>query len=184
MVLVLHGEPSDIQKIYNIHLVKDSYVTYRMSTDCGMIFFCTIIPAGSSNAEIICVDLDKEACTTCIVPRSLHSNWKEVKFVMWNDKPSLLSVVKERLYIRVLEDYKKQKWGIINIKISLPRSKKCTDMKAFKVLVYCIGGKDVLIYTDRTIWFEYKVISNTWFEKTFPEVLTFQLQETFVILKG
>lgn len=139
----------DIRKFNNIRLMKDNYFTCGMSTDCGMIYFSTIVPAGSNNAEIICVDLDKEACTTCTVPRSLHSNWKEVTFMMWNDKPSLLSVVKERINIRVLEDYKKQIWGAADIIISLPRSKKCPDIKAFKVRAYGIGGKGVLIYTDK-----------------------------------
>ncbi|XP_074383413.1 F-box protein At1g30790-like [Apium graveolens] len=179
----------NIKKFYDIRTrlmnMKDDYFTFRMSTDRGMIYFCTIVPAGSSNAEIICVDLEKEVCTTCTVPQSLHSNWNEVIFMMWNDKPSLLAVVKETIYIRVLEDYKKQKWGAANIIVSLPRSKKCPDMKAFKVQVYRIGGKDVLIYADKTIGYEYKIASDTWFEiKTAFEVLTFELQETFVILKG
>lgn len=79
---------------------------------------------GSSNSEIICFDLEKEVCISVTVPRNFFSEWWDVKFIIWDGKPSLVYFVEEELNVWVLEDYEKQKWADCKIVISMPFLKK------------------------------------------------------------
>ncbi|KAK1357579.1 hypothetical protein POM88_050835 [Heracleum sosnowskyi] len=108
-----------ISDFYNLtrQETESFYVKRPVISTKGIAYLCRICKAGLSNAEIICIDINKEVSTTYIAPRNFFSDWENVKFMLWNDMSSVLGFVEESIVVWVLEDHKNQKWSDIKMAI-------------------------------------------------------------------
>uniref|UniRef100_A0A5B7BHY0 F-box domain-containing protein n=1 Tax=Davidia involucrata TaxID=16924 RepID=A0A5B7BHY0_DAVIN len=101
--------PLKIPNLHDLNKKRD-----RVSVvSAGAAVHCIRVYNVGSNIyeEVVSLDLETECFTITSLPQGLIPDWKEVWSLDWDGKLSLANRVKEDLYVFVLEDYKKHKWG-------------------------------------------------------------------------
>lgn len=169
-----------ISDFYNLtrEETKSFYVKIPVISTKGIAYLCRICKAGSSDAEIICIDINKEVSTAYKAPRNFFSDWENVKFMLWNDMPSVLGFVGENLVVWVLEDHKNQKWSDIKMAISSMCLESFPAWKKVLTCFSCKDGEDVITFTDGVKRFAYRVESKIWCQ--IPIEMTFVAQEALL----
>lgn len=154
-----------------------------VTTRVGMLYVLKTLKVGRGKPEIICIDLVQVTCTSCIGPESISRDRGMLIFQLWQEKPTILSLVNDKLSVRVLEDYKKQKWSD-EILISLTYLNEYPRLKNVTPVFFHADGEDMLIYKSPSVCYVYKLESKE-FCKVEPSTgKTIEVAETLVSLKG
>ncbi|KAA8515451.1 hypothetical protein F0562_018938 [Nyssa sinensis] len=99
--------------------------------------------------EVVSLDLETECFTITALPQGLNPDWEALD---WDGKLSLASRVKEDLYVMVLEDYKKHKWGAEIGVVPLGFMKENQDMDGHLIPLYARGGNLWFWLEDKKIF--------------------------------
>ncbi|XP_052180944.1 putative F-box protein At3g52320 [Diospyros lotus] len=120
----------------------------------GVIYFIATGEDGFWDSGMLCLDMVNEAFTRVNVPRRLFPSWKMVKFFDWDHKPSVASIVEDRLIIWVLEDVRNQIWAKNKIVVPMNFMKENPAMKNFKPFAACDGNLWLYGWNHRMICYD------------------------------
>ncbi|KAK1369527.1 hypothetical protein POM88_035622 [Heracleum sosnowskyi] len=167
-----------IERAINLY----SYVPI-LDVQVGMLYVLKTLKVRRGKPEIICIDLIQGTDTTCIGPESRSHGRRGLILQLWKEKPTILSLVKDRLSVWVLEDYKKQKWSD-EIIISLTFLNEYPRLKKVTPLFLHADGEDMLIYKYLSVCYVYKLESKEFCEAEPSTGKTIEVAETLISLKG
>ncbi|KAK1369537.1 hypothetical protein POM88_035629 [Heracleum sosnowskyi] len=168
--------------IFNLN-EHNKYDFRIITTQAGMLYVLKTLKVRRGKPEIICIDLIQGTDTTCIGPESRSHHRRGFILQLWKEKPTILSLVKDRLSVWVLEDYKKQKWSD-EILISLTYLNEYPRLKKVTPLFLHADGEDMLIYKYPSVCYVYKLESKEFCEVDPSTGKTIEVAETLISLKG
>lgn len=155
-----------------------------ISSEVSMLYVLKTFKSGLGKPEIICVDLVQETHTNCIAPESiLHDRLGGVLFQLWQQKPTIVTLVNDKLSVWVLEDYRKQKWSD-KMLISLTFLNEYPRLKMVVPGFSHADGEDMLLYKFSSVCYVYKLESKE-FSMVEPSTgKNIKVADTLVSLKG
>lgn len=169
-------------EMFNLNEEK-KYIFRIQTTQVGMLYVLKTLIVGLGKPEIICVDLVQETCTTCIGPESISHDRNGLIFQLWQENPTILSLVKDELTVWVLEDYKKGKWSD-KFSILLTYLNEYPRLKGVVPVFFHADGEDVLLYKYSSVCYVYKLKSKEFCAVEPSTGKYIKVAETLVSLKG
>ncbi|XP_073030150.1 F-box protein At1g30790-like [Primulina eburnea] len=122
---------------------------------------------GSENGDskLICIEMEKEQIVLVSIPSNLFSDRDTIWPLCWNSATlSFVNIVKQRLHVWILEDYRKKRWGRNKIDIPLtflkdfPYPGEDLYIRAITddILLFIVKAEHVIFYSIKSASVKYK----------------------------